>query len=406
MLAGSLAANAGVYSLSTNSFEVLPGGTVTIPVQLTLTGSEDGVYKSTEFKAHLSNANFSLADIDVAADRTVSGKNYDPNIAGVTCSVVGKTPDALFVGTSGDFILLTISVGSATVGETCTLTIDEALGANVSLVETPFTVSPDPLTATITVTNTVTLDENETAAPADASGVDARVLRTLKADVWNTICLPFAIANPTTVFGAGTQVADFTGVTNGDDLDDDDFPTSITINFATATTMEANHPYLIKVPVALSEFTVSSVDIAADQDAAVVSCDELKTKVGSKWYYFYNSFIGTYEAGTIVPIADDSQTNLFLQNNNFMASDGTASLKAFRGYFSFDVGILSPTAYATSPVKDAITFSIDGIETGIDSIEGFENANEGWYDLNGRKLGTKPAAKGIYINNGKKVVIK
>jgi hypothetical protein len=29
-----------------------------------------------------------------------------------------------------------------------------------------------------------------------------------------------------------------------------------------------------------------------------------------------------------------------------------------------------------------------------------------WYDLNGRQLSGKPAAKGIYINKGKKVVIK
>ena len=30
----------------------------------------------------------------------------------------------------------------------------------------------------------------------------------------------------------------------------------------------------------------------------------------------------------------------------------------------------------------------------------------GWYDMNGHKLSGKPTKKGIYINNGKKVVIK
>ena len=29
-----------------------------------------------------------------------------------------------------------------------------------------------------------------------------------------------------------------------------------------------------------------------------------------------------------------------------------------------------------------------------------------WYDLNGRKLNAKPTQRGIYINNGKKIVIK
>ena len=150
----------------------------------------------------------------------------------------------------------------------------------------------------------------------------------------------------------------------------------------------------------MSQFSVSNVDIAAEDEPSV-QCD--KTKSGK--VYYYNSFYGTYVSPTTIPAADEDYTYIFMQNNNFVASDGTATLKAFRGYFEFGVSVLSPTAYATSPVK-SITFDIDGVETGIESIEGFENANEGWYDLNGRKLGVKPAAKGIYINNGKKVVIK
>jgi hypothetical protein len=32
--------------------------------------------------------------------------------------------------------------------------------------------------------------------------------------------------------------------------------------------------------------------------------------------------------------------------------------------------------------------------------------NGQWYDLNGRKLDGKPTKKGVYIQNGKKVVVK
>lgn len=32
--------------------------------------------------------------------------------------------------------------------------------------------------------------------------------------------------------------------------------------------------------------------------------------------------------------------------------------------------------------------------------------SDSWYDLQGRKLKGKPAQKGVYINNGKAVVIK
>ena len=44
--------------------------------------------------------------------------------------------------------------------------------------------------------------------------------------------------------------------------------------------------------------------------------------------------------------------------------------------------------------------------TGIDAIENVTIDNEGWYDLQGRKLQSAPNRKGIYIHNGKKVVVR
>ena len=58
-----------------------------------------------------------------------------------------------------------------------------------------------------------------------------------------------------------------------------------------------------------------------------------------------------------------------------------------------------------------LNFGEEGETTGIVSIENGKwiidnGAGAGWYDLSGRKLQGKPTAKGLYINNGKKVVIK
>lgn len=54
------------------------------------------------------------------------------------------------------------------------------------------------------------------------------------------------------------------------------------------------------------------------------------------------------------------------------------------------------------------TDTSDGETTAINTlIDGrTETATSGWYTLDGRRLSGKPAAKGIYINNGKKTVIK
>jgi hypothetical protein len=59
---------------------------------------------------------------------------------------------------------------------------------------------------------------------------------------------------------------------------------------------------------------------------------------------------------------------------------------------------------ATFDVKNCV-LALDGQETAIDAIDADLKA-EGWFDLNGRKLAEKPATKGVYINNGKKVVVK
>jgi hypothetical protein len=44
--------------------------------------------------------------------------------------------------------------------------------------------------------------------------------------------------------------------------------------------------------------------------------------------------------------------------------------------------------------------------TGIGVIDKGQLTNDIWYDLNGRKLQGRPTKKGVYINNGRKVVIK
>ena len=51
---------------------------------------------------------------------------------------------------------------------------------------------------------------------------------------------------------------------------------------------------------------------------------------------------------------------------------------------------------------------VDGGTTSIKAVEFMNNAdsNDGWYNLNGVKMQNAPTEKGIYINNGKKIVIK
>ena len=50
----------------------------------------------------------------------------------------------------------------------------------------------------------------------------------------------------------------------------------------------------------------------------------------------------------------------------------------------------------------------DGSFTAIESIENMSKVNtaEGWFTTNGVKLNAQPTQKGVYIHNGKKIVVK
>lgn len=64
-----------------------------------------------------------------------------------------------------------------------------------------------------------------------------------------------------------------------------------------------------------------------------------------------------------------------------------------------------PNGSESRPVTYRVT-----VTTGISEItrlgDNSEMTGDTWYDVQGRRIGSKPSQKGIYINNGIKVVIK
>ena len=272
----------------------------------------------------------------------------------------------------------------------------------VTLKETLFEYNTDDkdyaedVTFTVNVVerHAVILDELATVAPAAATNVDVTVKRTIKANEWSTICLPFAMteAQVNTAFGNDVLLKDFDGIEStyeGDDV------VNIQVKFNTATAIEANHPYVIKVSSDKSEFTVEDVNISPEDELSVDK-DEWRSGSGTKkdpYVYHYNSFVGTYVAKTAVP-----NDCLFLSGNKFWYSNGSTKMKGFRAYFDF-YDVLSEVENASA----RIDFNFDDT-TGIKDIHGANGNAEGTYDLQGRKV--EEPAKGLYIVNGRKVVKK
>jgi hypothetical protein len=51
-------------------------------------------------------------------------------------------------------------------------------------------------------------------------------------------------------------------------------------------------------------------------------------------------------------------------------------------------------------------FSISQTPTAIRSITTTASGDKGWYNLSGRRLEARPATKGVYVHQGKKIVVR
>jgi len=86
----------------------------------------------------------------------------------------------------------------------------------------------------------------------------------------------------------------------------------------------------------------------------------------------------------------------YISNNHFWHATGKVNIKPFRAYLE-----------STEVVSSAIGLMVDdGETTGMLNVNVNDNANRNWYTLDGRLLNGRPTAKGIYIHNGRKEVVR
>jgi hypothetical protein len=120
----------------------------------------------------------------------------------------------------------------------------------------------------------------------------------------------------------------------------------------------------------------------------------------------YVDFVGTYSP---VGIYTDEKTNLYLgaENTLYYPTASNFKVNAFRGYFQLKQGLTAGEP-ANGVRAFVLNFGDDSNATGIltTNFTNPTNSDNEWYSLDGCRLNGKPTAKGIYINNGRKVVIK
>ncbi|MBO6283049.1 MAG: hypothetical protein J6M63_03860, partial [Pseudobutyrivibrio sp.] len=213
----------------------------------------------------------------------------------------------------------------------------------------------------------------------DRSGV-----REIEAQKWNTYILPFdiTVAEISSMAGIGYAVVN---VIDGEKSSAGNVKFKIWMG-----EIKANTPFAMKTLENLegdTELSFSNKKIVAptNQDGSVVVNIPNTT----------SKFIGTY-AGHDITNADLSEVYCF--NGGWHTAAGTYPVKPFEAYLKHaDAG----ARFVTFEEADGSTTAIQIVAAGAKAI-----AADGWYTLNGIKLQGAPTEKGVYINNGKKVVIK
>ena len=328
--------------------------------QITLTNKING---STKNRLYKSTSGFYLGvyqegqmELSAADGYAITGISFTKD--GKTLKINGVLPNADWSGNAKSLIL-SVDAGKA--------------GTKIKTMTVSFTKTA--------ATPSLSLDENaETSVTEKAlkdantagSAYDVKLARTLTANVWNTICLPFDVT--------AEQIANvLKSAGNVKEFDRED-ASKQTIYFKDAKTMVAGKPYLIKPTVAATELVFKAVTIK--------NVDEL-SRIDGNTYCFCGVF-SKYQMET-------DGTELFLKTDGkfYVPAVGKETMKGFRAYF------LVPKS--TSAAALNLSF---GDATGIDGVAADAEKNVKVYNVNGQYVGTNLEAlpKGLYIVGGKKVL--
>lgn len=231
----------------------------------------------------------------------------------------------------------------------------------------------------------ITLDENGDNIVEAAENVNVTLKRTLYGDGgWNTLCVPFSLTEAQTkaAFGKDVELRELESVAGN------------TLTFKSVNSVTAGVPYLIKVAADGSEYKFEGVSTTAVKDKNEYTFSLVEGDV---------LFLGIYSPMDVVtanPAAATASYYAFLgADNKFYKAKAGTTMKAFRAFF------LVPNSFNQNQLQAVI----DGTTTGIEDlvIDGVK-ANGRVYNLNGQYVGNSlnGLQPGIYIQNGKKIVVK
>lgn len=228
-----------------------------------------------------------------------------------------------------------------------------------------------------------TLDETKTDNVIETyENANVTLQRTLEASHWNSFCVPFALDKDqvTQYFGEGTQLRTYEGRCENN-----------IVYFATVENIEAGKPYIMKPGNAVVKNPtfegVSMVATGLDDNGNPQAVGDAST-VQMK---------GIYNHVTLV----QDKTNIYIGAGNkfyYPADAEACQMNGLRAYFIVPEG---------TDIKK-LRANLYGATTSLGEIFDTEESNTPVYNLQGQCVGNSLSTlkSGIYVQNGKKVVVK
>ena len=271
-------------------------------------------------------------------------------------------------------------------------------------------------TAFVALTEDGTTDLTAYAGQA----IDVAFRRSFTEGVASTVCLPFAI--DATQAAAAGKFYTFAGVDKtGSEweviMQEANPSVDPPVEGNEATTLTANTPYLF-MPAATGPVLFYG-EISATVSAGETSDTEGWTFHGTYEKRQWDDTHNTDEIGRIYGFAAQAATSTAesgsheIQAGNFIRIAGGLNSYAlpFRAYLKYEPAQQNAPRRTASELPATMKVRLVSNIGGTTAVTEMRNKelgkrNDGWFTLDGRKLDGKPSAKGVYINNGRKTVIK
>jgi hypothetical protein len=104
----------------------------------------------------------------------------------------------------------------------------------------------------------------------------------------------------------------------------------------------------------------------------------------------------------------ENRTVLYLGSNNTLYyPSANVKVNSFRAYFQLKNGLTAGDPNSSEGIRSMnINFGQDTTTGILELPHDIPSTIDYWFTLDGRRLNDKPSHKGIYIHNGKKVMIR